>query len=94
MDLQKLARDYNMSSRDPTIKIEVGLLNIYTRKHDQCNMCKLSASLGGGLAMLSAYVTAEIRLDLCEDERVIPLCVPSFSGPRVGNINKGLKDWE
>ncbi|KAH0725022.1 hypothetical protein KY284_000887 [Solanum tuberosum] len=43
MDLQRPARDYNMSSRDPTIKIEAGLLNIYTRKHDQCNVCKLSA---------------------------------------------------
>ncbi|WMV08414.1 hypothetical protein MTR67_001799 [Solanum verrucosum] len=43
MDLQRPARDYNMSSRDPIIKIEAGLLNIYTRKHDQCNVCKLSA---------------------------------------------------
>ncbi|KAH0640365.1 hypothetical protein KY285_036951 [Solanum tuberosum] len=43
MYLQRPARDYNMSSHDPTIKIEAGLLNIYTRKHDQCNVCKLSA---------------------------------------------------
>ncbi|KAH0781220.1 hypothetical protein KY290_000818 [Solanum tuberosum] len=116
MDLQRPARDYNMSSRDPTIKIEAGLLNIYTRKHDQCNVCKLSAreqvlnevkrlidrysnevlsitiaghSLGGGLAMFSTYDIAEIGLDL--PGRVIPLCVFSFSGPRVGNIR--FKQW-
>ncbi|XP_049347878.1 phospholipase A1-Igamma1, chloroplastic-like [Solanum verrucosum] len=116
MDLQRPARDYNMSSRDPTIKIEAGLLNIYTRKHDQCNVCKLSAreqvlnevkrlidrysneelsitiaghSLGGGLAMVSTYDIAEIGLDL--PGRVIPLCVFSFSGPRVGNIR--FKQW-
>ena len=28
LDLHGQVRDYNMSSRDPTIKIEVGLLNI------------------------------------------------------------------
>ncbi|WMV47880.1 hypothetical protein MTR67_041265 [Solanum verrucosum] len=113
MYLQRPTRDYNMSSHDPTIKIEAGLLNIYTRKHDQCNVCKLSAreqvlnevkrlidrysneefsitiaghSLGGGLAMINAYDIAEIGLDLREDGRVIPLCVFSFSGPKVGNI--------
>ncbi|KAG5588025.1 hypothetical protein H5410_048459 [Solanum commersonii] len=42
MDLQRPDRDY-MSSRDPTIKIKARLLNIYTRKHDQCNVCKFSA---------------------------------------------------
>ncbi|KAK6803084.1 hypothetical protein RDI58_000868 [Solanum bulbocastanum] len=112
MDLQRPARDYNMSSRDPTINIEAGLLKIYTRKHDQCNVCKLSArehvlnkvkrlincysyeelsitieghSLGGGLAMISAYDNIKIGL-ACEDGCVIPLWVFSFSGPRVGKI--------
>ncbi|KAG5598913.1 hypothetical protein H5410_030283 [Solanum commersonii] len=42
MDFQRPTRDYNMSSHDPSIKIEAGLLIIYTRKHDQCNMCKVS----------------------------------------------------
>ncbi|KAK6803088.1 hypothetical protein RDI58_000872 [Solanum bulbocastanum] len=102
-----------MSSRDATIKIEAGLLNIYTRKDNQRNVCKLSArqqvlneikrlidrylneelsitiarhNLGGGLAMLSAYHDiAEIGLYLRKDGRVIPFCVFSFSGPRVGN---------
>ncbi|KAK4737164.1 hypothetical protein R3W88_000861 [Solanum pinnatisectum] len=112
MDLQRPTRYYNMSSRDLTIKIEAGLLKIYTRKQDQCNVCKLSArehvlnevkrlinrysneelsitmeghSLGGGLTMISAYDSAEIRLDY-EDGCVIPLCVFSFSGPRVGKM--------
>ncbi|MCE3216884.1 hypothetical protein HAX54_008912 [Datura stramonium] len=43
-------------------------------------------SLGSALAIINAYDIAEIGLNVREDGRVIPLCVFSFSGPRVGNI--------
>lgn len=42
-------------------------------------------SLGSGLAIINAYDIAESGLDVQEDGRLIPLCVFSFSGPRVGN---------
>ncbi|KAK4361587.1 hypothetical protein RND71_020539 [Anisodus tanguticus] len=43
MDFQRPARDCNMPSHGPTIRMEAGLLNVYTRKDDQCNLCKFSA---------------------------------------------------
>ncbi|XP_009614944.4 phospholipase A1-Igamma2, chloroplastic-like [Nicotiana tomentosiformis] len=113
MDFQKPTRYHKIPSRDPTIKVEAGFLEIYTSKDDECNFCKVSAreqvlaevkrlidrysneeisititghSLGSALATINAYDIAEIGLDVREDGRVIPICVFSFSGPRVGNI--------
>ncbi|KAJ4957227.1 hypothetical protein NE237_014010 [Protea cynaroides] len=43
-------------------------------------------SLGSALAILSAYDIAETGLNLTEDGRAVPVCVFSFSGPRVGNV--------
>ncbi|KAF6173435.1 hypothetical protein GIB67_027130 [Kingdonia uniflora] len=42
-------------------------------------------SMGAALAILSAYDIAETGLNLLDDGRAIPVCVYSFSGPRVGN---------
>ncbi|KAK6914025.1 Fungal lipase-like domain [Dillenia turbinata] len=42
-------------------------------------------SLGSALAILNAYDMKEVGLDVMEDGRTIPICVFSFSGPRVGN---------
>ncbi|KAF8392283.1 hypothetical protein HHK36_022625 [Tetracentron sinense] len=43
-------------------------------------------SLGSALAMLSAYDIVETGLNVMEDGRDVPVCVFSFSGPRVGNV--------
>lgn len=42
-------------------------------------------SLGSALAKLSAFDVAETGLDVTVDGRTLPMCVFSFSGPRVGN---------
>lgn len=44
-------------------------------------------SLGSALAVLSAYDIAETGLTRMGDGRVVPVCVFSFSGPRVGNVS-------
>lgn len=43
-------------------------------------------SLGGALAVLSAYDVAETGLNVLNNGRVLPVSVLSFSGPRVGNV--------
>jgi hypothetical protein len=43
-------------------------------------------SLGGALAMLSAYDIVETGLHVMQDSRALPVSVFSFSGPRVGNV--------
>ncbi|XP_044500127.1 phospholipase A1-Igamma2, chloroplastic-like [Mangifera indica] len=43
-------------------------------------------SLGSALAILSAYDIAETGIDVMDSGKVVPTCVFSFSGPRVGNI--------
>ncbi|KAJ9188049.1 hypothetical protein P3X46_003444 [Hevea brasiliensis] len=42
-------------------------------------------SLGSALAILSAYDIVETGLHVMQDCRALPVCVFSFSGPRVGN---------
>ncbi|XVE81741.1 hypothetical protein DITRI_Ditri15bG0089600 [Diplodiscus trichospermus] len=43
-------------------------------------------SLGSALAILNAYDIAETGVDIMDDGQAAPICVFSFSGPRVGNI--------
>ncbi|KAJ6953740.1 hypothetical protein NC652_005465 [Populus alba x Populus x berolinensis] len=43
-------------------------------------------SLGGALAMLSAYDIVETGLHVMQESRALPVSVFSFSGPRVGNV--------
>uniref|UniRef100_A0A2P2ILL1 Uncharacterized protein MANES_05G084600 n=1 Tax=Rhizophora mucronata TaxID=61149 RepID=A0A2P2ILL1_RHIMU len=43
-------------------------------------------SLGSALAMLSAYDIVETGVHVRPDSRALPVCVFSFSGPRVGNV--------
>ncbi|KAJ0092775.1 hypothetical protein Patl1_25242 [Pistacia atlantica] len=43
-------------------------------------------SLGSALAILSAYDIAETGIDVMDSGKIVPTCVFSFSGPRVGNI--------
>ncbi|EOY05885.1 Alpha/beta-Hydrolases superfamily protein, putative [Theobroma cacao] len=43
-------------------------------------------SLGSALAILNAYDIAETGVEIMDDGQAAPICVFSFSGPRVGNI--------
>ncbi|KAG5560259.1 hypothetical protein RHGRI_003525 [Rhododendron griersonianum] len=42
-------------------------------------------SLGSALAIINAYDIAETGADVMDNGRAVPICVYSFSGPRVGN---------
>lgn len=53
--------------------------------NEELNITITGHSLGSSLAILNAYDIAESRLNKMEDERDVPICVFSFSGPRVGN---------
>ncbi|KAJ8547281.1 hypothetical protein K7X08_010867 [Anisodus acutangulus] len=63
IDFQRPARDCNMPSHDPTITMEAGFLNVYTRKDYQCNLCKFSAR---------EQVLAEVKrlIDRYSDEEI------------------------
>ncbi|KAK4357070.1 hypothetical protein RND71_022680 [Anisodus tanguticus] len=63
IDFQRPARDCNMPSHDPTIRMEAGFLNVYTRKDYQCNLCKFSAR---------EQVLAEVKrlIDQYSDEEI------------------------
>ncbi|GMH30840.1 hypothetical protein Nepgr_032683 [Nepenthes gracilis] len=51
-------------------------------------------SLGSALATISAFDIAETGLHIRTDGRAVPICVFSFSGPRVGNVRfKERLEW-
>ncbi|XP_058086096.1 phospholipase A1-Igamma1, chloroplastic [Magnolia sinica] len=54
--------------------------------NDELSITITGHSLGSALAILSAYDVVETGLNVTEDGQVIPVCVLSFSGPRVGNV--------
>ncbi|XP_031099069.1 phospholipase A1-Igamma2, chloroplastic-like [Ipomoea triloba] len=108
-DFQTSIEDHNLPTHDPSIKVEDGFLDIYTKNDESNTFCNKSArtqvteevqrlvheysgeklsisvtghSLGSALATINAYDIAEMR----QDNGKIPICVFSFSGPRVGNL--------
>nr|GLL43628.1 phospholipase A1-Igamma2, chloroplastic-like isoform X1 [Ipomoea trifida] len=108
-DFQTSIEDHNLPTHDPSIKVEDGFLDIYTKNDESNTFCNKSArtqvteevqrllheysgeklsisvtghSLGSALATINAYDIAEMR----QDNGEIPICVFSFSGPRVGNL--------
>uniref|UniRef100_A0A7N0RHK2 Fungal lipase-type domain-containing protein n=1 Tax=Kalanchoe fedtschenkoi TaxID=63787 RepID=A0A7N0RHK2_KALFE len=110
-DLKDILCSANFSD-DPTVKIELGFHDLYTKKDNDCHYCTYSAreqilseikrlvdryageqlsitftghSLGAALGLLSAYDTAELKLNTTRDQK-IPITVFSFAGPRVGNL--------
>ncbi|KAL8121828.1 phospholipase A1-Igamma2, chloroplastic-like [Apium graveolens] len=112
MDFLRPVTHRQIDSRDPSIRVEAGFLQLYTDKDERCKFSKDSArdqvlaelsrliqkyeneemsititghSLGSALAILNAYDIAETGVDLTKHGRDIPVCVFSFSGPRVGN---------
>ncbi|XP_021729013.1 phospholipase A1-Igamma3, chloroplastic-like isoform X2 [Chenopodium quinoa] len=59
-------------------------------KGEKLSITVTGHSLGGALALLSAYDIAEMRLNIVRDEKKktkkIPVTVYSFASPRVGNL--------
>ncbi|MCE3049902.1 hypothetical protein HAX54_046097 [Datura stramonium] len=73
------------STREQVLN-EVKRLIVSRYSDEEVSITITGHSLGSALAIINAYDIAEIGLNVREDGRVIPLCVFSFSGPRVGNI--------
>lgn len=53
---------------------------------DDLSITMTGHSLGAALAILSAYDLVETGVNVTSDGRSIPMCVFSYSGPRVGNL--------
>lgn len=72
------------SAREQVLTELKRLIHLY--KDEKLSITITGHSLGSALAILNAYDIAETGLDIMDDGQVAPLCVFSFSGPRVGNI--------
>ncbi|XP_047329525.1 phospholipase A1-Igamma1, chloroplastic [Impatiens glandulifera] len=81
-----------LSARDQILSEIKKLINQYP--NEELSITITGHSLGSALAILSAYDIAETGVNLTLDGRVIPVCVFSFAGPRVGNIAfKERAEW-
>lgn len=73
------------SAREQVLTEVRKLVHNYTEKGDTVSITVTGHSLGSALAMLSAYDIAETGLNVGVNGEEVPICVVSFSGPRVGN---------
>ncbi|XP_019059709.1 PREDICTED: phospholipase A1-Igamma2, chloroplastic-like [Tarenaya hassleriana] len=55
-------------------------------KDEELSITVTGHSLGGALAILSAYDVAEMGLNRTRSGRVVPVTVMTYAGPRVGNV--------
>lgn len=72
------------SAREQILTEVKRLLEMYSK--EEVSITITGHSLGSALAILSAYDIAETGLNVMDDQRVVPVSVFSFSGPRVGNV--------
>ncbi|GAB2298300.1 Phospholipase A1-Igamma2, chloroplastic [Dionaea muscipula] len=68
------------------ILFEVGRLMDMYKDEELISITITGHSLGSALAILSAYDIAETGLHIRQNGQPVPICVFSFSGPRVGNV--------
>lgn len=79
---------YNKLSASEQAMKELGrLVDLYTQKGEDLSITITGHSLGGALALLSAYEIAAKGLNShkADPDRTVPVTVFSFGGPRVGN---------
>ncbi|KAJ1385517.1 Fungal lipase-like domain [Sesbania bispinosa] len=72
------------SAREQILSEVKRLLDMYS--NEELSITITGHSLGSALAILSAYDIVETGLNVMGDSRAVPVCVLSFSGPRVGNV--------
>lgn len=72
------------SAREQILTEVKRLLEIYY--NEEVSITVTGHSLGGALAILSAYDIVETGINVLRDSRAVPVAVFSFSGPRVGNV--------
>ncbi|XP_074316794.1 phospholipase A1-Igamma2, chloroplastic-like [Silene latifolia] len=91
-DKDILCRYCKYSAREQILSEVKRLLEVY--KDEEVSITITGHSLGSALAILSAYDLAETGIHLGYDGRVSPICVYSYSGPRVGNVRfKERLEW-
>ncbi|KAG7951359.1 hypothetical protein I3843_12G003300 [Carya illinoinensis] len=84
---------------DPTVKVQTGFLDLYTEKEEDSKYCRLSAReqiLSEVRRLLDKYADEEVSITITGHSLgaalailgapVVPVCVFSFAGPRVGNV--------
>lgn len=71
------------SAREQILTEIKRLMELYS--NDDVSITVSGHSLGGALAILSAYDIAETGLSIGSSGRVVPVTVFTYSGPRVGN---------
>ncbi|XP_027095780.2 phospholipase A1-Igamma2, chloroplastic isoform X2 [Coffea arabica] len=83
-DKDESCRFCRYSAREQILGELKRLVNMHRK--EEISMTITGHSLGSALAVLSAYDIAETGVHVREDTSAIPVCVFSFSGPRVGNV--------
>lgn len=80
------------SAREQILTEVKRLLDMYGG--EELSITVTGHSLGGALAILSAYDIVETGLNVMKDSRAVPVSVFSFAGPRVGNVRfKERLEW-
>ncbi|XP_057472791.1 phospholipase A1-Igamma1, chloroplastic-like [Actinidia eriantha] len=72
------------SAREQILTEVSRLIELYP--NEELSITITGHSLGSALALLSGYDIVETGINVLGDSRAIPVCVFSFSGPRVGNV--------
>ncbi|KAH7863314.1 hypothetical protein Vadar_016052 [Vaccinium darrowii] len=72
------------SAREQILSEVKRLMEIY--RNEEVSVTITGHSLGSALAILSGYDIVDKGINAMGDSRVVPVCVYSFSGPRVGNV--------
>ncbi|KAK4366043.1 hypothetical protein RND71_013923 [Anisodus tanguticus] len=83
-DKDEKCRYCKFSAREQILTEVKRLVEMYP--DEEISITVTGHSLGSALAILSAYDIVETVLNVRADSRAVPICVFSFSGPRVGNI--------
>lgn len=83
-DKDEGCRFCKFSAREQILTEVKRLIDMYP--DDELSITITGHSLGSALAMLSGYDIVETGINVLPDTRAVPVCVYSFSGPRVGNV--------
>ncbi|KAA8534303.1 hypothetical protein F0562_031820 [Nyssa sinensis] len=83
-DKDESCEDRKYSTREQILNAVKRLIQLY--QNEELSISITGHSLGSALAILSAYdIALERAHNMMNDSRVIPICVFSYSSPRVGN---------
>ncbi|KAK9281761.1 hypothetical protein L1049_004666 [Liquidambar formosana] len=91
-DKDEDCRFCKFSAREQILSEVKRLMEMYP--NEELSITITGHSLGSALALLCAYDIVETGLNVTDDGRALPVCVFSFSGPRVGNVRfKERLEW-